>query len=163
MFMERSLDMSIPLGYVGMITLMNWMFLSSFEEIRKVLTKNETFLSMAHLGARAFDTIGGEVVSTTMFMLKKVHQPNYQGTYLRLVDGTSESEKQKAFKEAIKNPNCGWLFYAKANDFNKIPGVPIAYWISEDVRNIFKNKKMHQYATLFQGIITGDNNKFLRY
>jgi len=102
MFIERNLDLTLQQGAVAMITMQSWMFLSSFEKLRTKILDTHTILSMAHLGARGFDSIGGEVVSTTAFAIKKEHNPNYKGAYLRLVDGRSESEKSAMFKEAIQ-------------------------------------------------------------
>ncbi|MBJ2223965.1 BREX-1 system adenine-specific DNA-methyltransferase PglX [Pseudomonas sp. MF7451] len=102
MFIERNLDMAMPAGVVGMITMQSWMFLSSFESLRARILNQNTILSMAHLGARAFDSIGGEVVSTTAFVLENQHKPEYKGAYLRLVNGNSEAEKAAMLKEAIQ-------------------------------------------------------------
>jgi len=102
MFIERNLDLAQKHGAVGMITMQSWMFLSSFEKLRVKLLDNSTILSMAHLGARAFDSIGGEVVSTTAFVLDSALIPDYKGAFVRLVDGTSEAEKDNMLKEAIQ-------------------------------------------------------------
>ena len=80
----------------------SWMFLSSFEKLRTKLLDEDTILSMAHLGPRGFDTIGGEVVQTTAFTLTNTHIPDYQGAFLRLIDGNSEVEKATMLKEAIQ-------------------------------------------------------------
>ena len=101
MFIERNLELAIKQGTVGMITMQSWMFLSSFEKLRNLILDKNTIISMAHLGARAFDSIGGEVVSTTAFVLENAHHPDYKGAYIRLVDGNSEAEKQAAFKAAL--------------------------------------------------------------
>ncbi|MDT8426370.1 MAG: BREX-1 system adenine-specific DNA-methyltransferase PglX [Methyloprofundus sp.] len=101
MFIERNLELTIKQGTVGMITMQSWMFLSSFEKLRNSILDRNTIISMAHLGARAFDSIGGEVVSTTAFVLENAHHPDYKGAYIRLVDGNSEAEKQAAFKAAL--------------------------------------------------------------
>jgi Eco57I restriction-modification methylase/N-6 DNA Methylase len=101
MFIERNLELAIKQGTVGMITMQSWMFLSSFEKLRNRILDKNTIISMAHLGARAFDSIGGEVVSTTAFVLENAHHPDYKGAYIRLVDGNSEAEKQAAFKAAL--------------------------------------------------------------
>lgn len=85
-----------------MITMQSWMFLSSFEALRSHILNQHTILSMAHLGARAFDSIGGEVVSTTAFVLENSHKPAYRGAYLRLVDGNSEAEKMEMLAKAIQ-------------------------------------------------------------
>lgn len=101
MFIERNLDLAMKGGAVAMITMQSWMFLSSFEALRGRILNQHTILSMAHLGARAFDSIGGEVVSTTAFVLENTHKPDYRGGYLRLVDGNSEAEKMEMMAQAI--------------------------------------------------------------
>jgi len=107
MFIERNLDMTLPGGAVAMITMQSWMFLSSFEALRSRILNQNTILSMAHLGARAFDSIGGEVVSTTAFVLENTHKPDYRGAYLRLVDGNSEAEKKTLLVKAIEQGSRG--------------------------------------------------------
>jgi hypothetical protein len=101
MFIERNLDLAVSAGVVAMITMQSWMFLSSFEALRTRILGKHTIVSMAHLGARAFDSIGGEVVSTTAFVLENRHRPEYRGAYVRLVDGNSEAEKAAMLEEAI--------------------------------------------------------------
>ena len=101
MFMERNLDLAVKGGAVAMITMQSWMFLSSFEALRSRILNQHTILSMAHLGARAFDSIGGEVVSTTAFVLENAHKPDYRGAYMRLVNGNSEAEKMEMMAKAI--------------------------------------------------------------
>lgn len=101
MFIERNLDMAVKGGTVAMITMQSWMFLSSFEALRSRILDQHTILTMAHLGARAFDSIGGEVVSTTAFILENAHKPDYRGGYLRLVEGNSEAEKVALMQTAI--------------------------------------------------------------
>jgi hypothetical protein len=102
MFIERNLDMAVTGGAVAMITMQSWMFLSSFEALRGRILNQHTILSMAHLGARAFDSIGGEVVSTTAFVLENAHKPHYRGAFLRLVDGNSEAEKMTMMAKAVE-------------------------------------------------------------
>jgi len=163
MFMEQNLALTKSGGYTGMITLMSWMFLSSFEKLRNKLLELDTILTMAHLGARAFNTIGGEVVSTTMFILRNTELENYQGQYFRLVDGDSEEGKAKMLLEAIVNPDCGWFFRASAQDFKKIPGAPIAYWLSSSFYNVFENcKLLNEYGTPAQGMSTCNVELFTR-
>ena len=101
MFIERNLDLAQKQGTVAMVTMQSWMFLSSFEALRARVIGQNTLLSMAHLGARAFDSIGGEVVSTTSFVLENAYKPDYQGVYIRLVDGDSEAEKMEILAKAI--------------------------------------------------------------
>ena len=102
MFIERNLDMAQLKGLVAMITMQSWMFLSSFEKLRNKILNTATIISMAHLGPRAFDSIGGEVVSTTAFVLENFHRPIYKGAFVRLVDGKTEAEKDSMLKEALR-------------------------------------------------------------
>ncbi len=102
MFIERNLELVQQQGTIAMITMQSWMFLSSYEKLRNRLLEQGTILSMAHLGTRAFDSIGGEVVSTTAFVIENTHHPEYKGAYVRLVDGMSEQEKTEMFKRAIQ-------------------------------------------------------------
>ena len=89
-----------------MITMQSWMFLSSFEDLRKSILNEKTIVTMAHLGPRAFDTIGGEVVSTTAFILMNGHVPGYRGGFIRLVDGQSEEDKALMLQEALCGQGC---------------------------------------------------------
>jgi hypothetical protein len=160
-FIERNLDLAQKQGAVAMITMQSWMFLSSFEKLRTKLLDTKTITSMAHLGARAFDSIGGEVVSTTAFVLENAHRPDYKGNYLRLVDGNSETEKQTAILATTKNLNCGYLFRASAADFEKIPGSPIAYWFSKFY--LFKNESIGSILISGGRCKTHDDEKYVRY
>ena len=163
MFIERNCELARQGGMVAMITMQSWMFLSSFEALRVLLLGQNTLLSMAHLGARAFDSIGGEVVSTTAFVLGNANCLDYKGNYLRLVSGNSESEKKDTILEAAKNSNCGLLYRASAADFKKIPGSPIAYWANKKICDLFLERALlGDIANPRQGIKTGENDRFLR-
>jgi type II restriction/modification system DNA methylase subunit YeeA len=159
MFIERNLDLVIQKGMVSMITMQSWMFLSSFEKLRKRILNSETILSMVHLGARAFDSIGGEVVSTTAFVVKNSKHPEYKGTYLRLVNGNCESDKESELKAKKSEP-----FLSSTADFKRIPGSPIAYYVSERLVNPFIIAKefVHDLTISDGQTKTGDNDRFLR-
>ncbi len=101
-FMERAFALLKPQGFNAQINMQSWMFLSSYEQLREWLLKHTTIITMAHLGARAFDSISGEVVSTTAFVIENAAYPNYAGAYIRLVDGKSEAEKSRMLLEAIQ-------------------------------------------------------------
>ncbi len=163
-FIERCLSLARAGGLVGMITMQSWMFLSSYEKLRAKLLEEDTILSMAHQGARAFDTIGGEVVSTAAFVLQQTPHPENRGAFLRLVDGRSESEKSAMALEAIRNPDSGWFYRASAADFKKIPGSPVAYWVSDNLRSCFvRLPAFSQFAETRIGLITGDNDHYIRF
>ena len=138
-----------------MITQHAWMFLSSYEKLRKKL-QLKTTVNMAHLGARAFDEISGEVVQTTAFVNQNQHIHNYLGTYARLIDGKSENEKSSMFLSRTYN------YTANADNFSKIPGSPVAYWVSENVLRIF-NKTLGDFCEVKKGSDTGENDKYVRY
>ncbi|WP_312842321.1 BREX-1 system adenine-specific DNA-methyltransferase PglX [Stutzerimonas nitrititolerans] len=101
-FMERAFTLLKPQGFNAQINMQSWMFLSSYEQLREWLLKHTTIITMAHLGARAFDSISGEVVSTTAFVIENAAYLNYAGAYIRLVDGKSEAEKSRMLLEAIQ-------------------------------------------------------------
>ena len=164
MFIERNLKFIPPNGYVAMITLQSWMFLSSFEKLRDEIINNRSILSMIHIGARGFDTIGGEVVSTTAYVLSgEKGATGVKGQYVRLVDGQSEEEKSKALSIAISNHDCGYYFEVSADQFEKIPGSPIAYWASEAIFALFANTApIVSRCQSLTGLQTGDNGRFLR-
>ena len=140
-----------------MITMQSWMSLSSFEKMRVSILNNTTIASMAHLGARAFDSIGGEVVSTTAFVIEKQLKPTYKGAYLRLVDGTSEGEKKQLFKEHRTRP---YLFCS--SDYKKIPSSPIAYWLSEATVNLYSNRLINEFFDAKEGVGTRNDEVFMR-
>lgn len=161
MFIERNLDLAQKLGTVAMITMQSWMFLSTLERLRTHLLESNTFLTMAHLGANAFDSIGGEVVQTTAFVLLKHRDYLYKGEYVRLSDGNSESDKQKGFNRSKVDRSL--RFKASASDFAVIPGSPIAYWANPKLLNIFASScKISDHFSPKTGMTTGDDNRFLR-
>jgi type II restriction/modification system DNA methylase subunit YeeA len=165
MFIERNLELAQKHGTVAMITMQSWMFLSSFEKLRTNLLHQRTILSMAHLGARAFDSIGGEVVSTTAFVLGNAHHETLKGQYLRLIDGRSEAEKSADLLSNISAINdCTLYFIASAADFKKIPGSPIAYWASKAVLDAFEESpSLSEIAEPKVGLQTGKNDLFIRH
>ena len=162
MFMVRGLELTLKNAYAAMVTMQSWMFLSSLEALRKRLLERQTVITMAHLGPKAFNSIGGEVVSTTAFVAQSTCNAEYKGSHLRLVEYGNEAEKDRAMQEAIRNPNCGWFYRASAEDFKKIPGSPIAYWVSDRVREVFLNEKTFEASfSIKAGISTGRNEQFI--
>jgi hypothetical protein len=123
-FMERCGQMTAKNRYQAMITQHAWMFLSSFEKLREKLLQKDT-VNMAHLGARAFEEIGGEVVQTTSFVLRGSHIAGCKGVYCRLIEPTTQQGKEEMF---LRGEN---RFEAAQDNFEKIPGAPVAYWVSD--------------------------------
>lgn len=155
-FIERCAQMDKRGGYQAMITQHAWMFLSSFEKLRAKLQLIDT-VNMAHLGARGFDEIGGEVVQTTSFVMRSSHTKGYKGTYCRLIDGDSEKVKAEMF---VSGEN---RYVAEQDNFSKIPGSPVAYWVSVAFLKSFEGKTIEDYSFAGIGMRTGDNSRFLRH
>ena len=157
MFMVRCQRFTKINGFQSMITQHSWMFLSSYEWLRTQMYRM-SLTNMAHLGSRAFDEVSGEMVATTAFCTRNSIIQEYRGRYHRLVDYSGEQAKENVFLESKDN------YIAKQISFEKIPGNPVAYWTSENVAKAFeKGQNITQYVDTFQGIITGDNDKFLRF
>ncbi|WP_158099737.1 BREX-1 system adenine-specific DNA-methyltransferase PglX [Pseudoflavonifractor sp. An44] len=155
-FIERCWKYSSQ--YLAMITQHSWMFLSSFEKLRTKLLLSTDIVNMAHLGARAFEEIGGEVVQTTSFVLRMGYHEGYRGTYCRLVEPTTQQGKEDMFLGGESR------HIAVQTNFFKIPGSPIAYWISRTLLSIFsENKNVGQLSQPRQGSTLGDNASFLRF
>lgn len=156
-FMERNWKLSVPRGYSAMVNMQSWMFLSSYEKLRKKLLQERTILSMAHIGARGFDSIGGEVVSTTAFIIFNEHLHDFSAIFSRLVDEVGEYNKSKCYTNR-KN-----VFYSSPERFAKVPGSPIAYWAGEAMFSVF-NRSVNVSSLMkpCQGLATGDNSRFLR-
>ena len=162
-FIERSLDLSVRNGLVAMITMQSWMFLSTYERLRAKVLNQSSIKSMIHLGSKAFDSIGGEVVSTTAFVLESKTTFNCVGTYFRLVDGGSETIKDRMFLSALKGSSETYSYSVNAGLFRKIPGNPIAYWASHKLLTSFSsNHSIDTIAPPRIGMMTTDNERFLR-
>lgn len=161
-FIERGFSLAKDRGYAAMITMQSWMFLGSFEKMRSLLIGSKSILSMLHLGPRAFDAIGGEVVNVTADVVYN-GRAACEGAYVRLVDiNGSEAKRQKAL-EAIGDPGCGRFYRRDAETFKRIPGTPIAYWASDALLSAFsKGLKLSECLIAKQGMKTADNDTFLR-
>lgn len=154
-FIEQCGAMIKPNGYQAMITQHAWMFLSSYEKLReKILQK--MIVNMAHLGPRAFEEIGGEVVQTTSFVLRNEFSNGYQGEYCRLIEPTTQQGKEAMFLSAQNR------YVSKQENFAKIPGSPVAYWASEQIRNAFKSSSLYEKSVSPSQNVTGNNEKYVR-
>ena len=161
-FMDAGLAALLPNGFLGMINQHTWMFLGSYENLRKKLIDSVQFDTMLHLGARTFPEIGGEVVQNTAFVFKK-NTPNKSGVFIRLVNLDTSREKEINAIEAIKNKDCGWCFISDQSHFSKIDGCPAAYWVGNKLLSIFENTCLGQTCPPRAGLTTGNNEKYLRY
>ena len=155
-FIEHCGQMLKSYGYQAMITMQNWMFLSSFESLREYLVNNKIIINMCHLGTRAFEEIGGEIVQTVAWVSKNGYL-SYKGQYNRLVEFSSQDEKESAFLSGDNR------YIASQKNFTIIPGAPIAYWISTGFKKIFENgEQITQYVSSRDGLTTGNNELFIK-
>lgn len=161
-FIERGFNLVEDKGYAAMVTMQSWMFLGSFEKMRSSIIEGKTIVSMAHLGPRAFDAIGGEVVNVTADVIYN-GRAVCEGAYVRLVDINGSEAKRLKLLEAIRDPDCGWFYRRDADIFKQIPGAPIAYWAGGGILSAFKsNPAVGTRASLQAGITTGNNDLFIR-
>lgn len=156
-FMDVAIERLIAKGKYGMINMQSWMFLSSFENLRKKILKDQTIDNMLHLGPRTFDELGGEVVQNVAFVISNIRQPNSTAIYYRLVGGVNCTDKEK-------------LFFAKEGEYKgisqlnfiKIPGNTIGYWMSPQMAKAFTLEKISETCDAVKGLDTCDNNTFVR-
>ena len=154
-FIERCGQMAKKNGYQAMITQHAWMFLSSFEKLRTKLLAVD-IVNMAHLGARAFEEIGGEVVQTTSFVIRKSHIADYKGEYCRLIEPTSQQGKEDMFLAGENR------YFTAQDRFFHIPKKRLGYWISEKLLAQFNQEPLSYYADTRRGLQTGDSQRFIR-
>jgi len=163
MFIDRNRDLIRKGGYFGMITMHGWMFISTYSKLREFMVKNNTLVSMAHLGTRGFDSIGGEVVSTTAFVQRNVRPKQDLGTYVRLTDAPSEGAKAELFRSTKSNSKSSVRFEARTSDFEAIPGSPVAYWLPVNARKLFdEGDAFGDFLDARIGLATGRNDYYLR-
>ncbi len=155
-FMERCEELVKENGYQAMITQHAWMFLSSFEKLRQKFLKKD-IVNMAHLGARAFEEIGGEVVQTTSFVRRNNFTKGYKGTYARLTEPTTQKGKEDMFLSGENR------FIALQENFAKIPGAPVAYWVIDAIFKAFENENIANYYIPKFGMSTGDGELYIRF
>ncbi len=157
-FIERCEKYTKNNGYQAMITQHAWMFLSSFEKLRTKLLSSNDISTMVHLGARAFEEIGGEVVQTTSFVLNNRIIKNYKGKYCRLIGPVTQYGKEKMFLEKENR------YTSEQANFSKIPGSPVAYWASENFVNAYEVGISIDSISSYTGSQnkTADNDKYLR-
>ena len=166
-FMDVCIDRLKDGGKYGMINMQSWMFLSSFESLRKKIIDEQHIDSLLHLGPRTFDELSGEVVQNAAFVITK-DEPKHTGTYFRLIYGCNCHTKESMFLNTEKidtEQKDRQVLYKHVDQkqFERIPGAPIAYWVSESLLDAFtSNLKLEEIAKPRQGLATSDNNRFLR-
>jgi hypothetical protein len=159
-FIIRNFKLTVTNGQLGFVSPFAWMFLSSYEKLRKFLISEKTIVNLVKPSFTSF--FDSAIVSLVTFVVRNKFQDT-KGTYVDLGHlGSAESQPIK-LKEAITNPDCGYLYYAESTNFAKIPGSPIAYSISDKVLEIFTTfTLLDKIASPKQGLATADNERFLR-
>jgi len=159
-FMIRDLQLTKESGQLGFMSPFVWMFISSYENLRAHFIDQATITSLIQLEYSGFD---GATVPICTFTLAKSHVSNFMGSYIRLSDFRGSENQAPKTLEAINNPDCGWFFNAKPDDFKKIPGSPVAYWVSEKIVQKFEqNDNLAHHVSVRGGMTTADNERFVR-
>lgn len=159
-FMVRNTELALPKGQLGFMSPFVWMFISSYEKLRSFLINQKTITSLVQLEYSGFD---GATVPICTFTVENALHKNFKGGYVRLSDFRGSENQAPKTLEAIKNHSCGWFYRASATDFSKIPGSPIAYWISDQIRNIFTQcKSLGEVGMPRLGMATGNNDVYVR-
>lgn len=155
--MEKTIGMCNSNGYMAMINIPVWMFLSSYEKLRDKLLSQNTIVNMVHPGRGIF----GSDFGTTSFVVGKRHIQNYRGHYRRLFDKQGEVESIEMREQRFFDKR--GVFFANQDNFARIPGSPVAYWVGKNLAEAFaRNHLLGELSLPRQGLITGDNDRFLR-
>lgn len=161
-FINRSLAFTLPGGYASLITMHSWMFLGTYEQMRRKIEEQTGIVTMAHLGAHAFEAIGGEVVQTTAAVFSRSSEIG-PASYFRLVEFGASATKNEVLKNAVMEKEHPLRYYASSDSFKNIPGKPIVYWASNSVRNAFANgQALSSVCEPKVGLQTGRNARYYR-
>ena len=159
-FIDRDLAFSKPHGRLGFMSPFVWMFISSHERMRTRLIDEETITSLIQLEYSGFE---GATVPICTFMLQKGHVASQKGCFIRLSDFRGSDSQAPRTLEAIQNRDCGWFFEAAQDEFKEIPGSPVAYWVSERIREVFnENPGFEVVAPTRKGMVTARNHLYVR-
>lgn len=159
-FIDRDLTFSKPHGRLGFMSPFVWMFISSHEHLRTRLIDSETITSLIQLEYSGFD---GATVPICTFTLQKGHVTGQKGCFIRLSDFRGSANQGPKTLEAINNRDCGWFFETAQDEFKKIPGSPLAYWVGQGVRNAYEfGTPLDKLMDIAVGLFTCDNERFLR-
>ena len=164
-FMQMGMERLVDSGKMAQINMQSWMFLSSFEKLRTHLLRNYNIDNMLHLGPRTFDELSGEVVQNTAFVLSKQKPSGQGGIYYRLVEGKNCADKERLFLSHIHGNEDGNRIYypnVEQKNFEKIPGCPIGYWVSENFISKFSGLNLGANSIARSGFSTGNNEKYIR-
>lgn len=159
-FMVRALQLVKESGHVGFMSPFVWMFIATYEGLRKKFINLSTLASLVQLEYSGFD---GATVPICTFTLSKFHFDGFHGTYIRLSAFKGAENQAPRALEAIQDVDCDWRYTAMSESFNKVPGSPIAYWVGENIVSLFNNKKINDIFEVREGLGTRDDALFMRY
>jgi type II restriction/modification system DNA methylase subunit YeeA len=159
-FIDRDLAFSKRHGRLGFMSPFVWMFISRHESLRSRLIDQETITSLVQLEYSGFE---GATVPICTFTLQKGHVTWQKGCFIRLSDFRGADNQGPKTLEAIQDRDCGWFFEVAQDEFKKIPGSPVAYWVSDRIRTVFdEESRLDSHAETAVGLFTCDNERFLR-
>jgi type II restriction/modification system DNA methylase subunit YeeA len=159
---ERFFGLTKPTGFTGLMTPFTWTSLKTYGALRKLLLETKTLCSLIQPEYHSF--FDSAFVPICTFVVRNCHTPGYESSFVRLTDFYGADIQRIKTLEAIRNPDCGWLYRGKPDDFKRIPGSPVAYWVSKKVKNLFNCKNMlGDILDARGGLQTGDNARFLRF
>ncbi|KXJ42707.1 MULTISPECIES: BREX-1 system adenine-specific DNA-methyltransferase PglX [Gammaproteobacteria] len=158
-FIVRNTELALPKGQLGFMSPFVWMFISSYEKLRSFLINQKTITSLVQLEYSGFD---GATVPICTFTAENAHHPQYKGGYVRLSDFRGSENQAPRALEAIQHPGCGWFYRASANEFNKIPGSPIAYWLSDNFLALYENPILKDVFDVKEGVGTRNDDVFMK-
>ena len=159
-YIEKCLDFCNGNGKLGLVTPYVWMFISSYEKLREQLLKSNSLTSLIQLEYNAF---APACIPVCTFTIDKFHISNSVGTFIRLSDFKGHETQAPKTLEAINDREVEWIYDTRTDDLLKLPSKSIAYWLENQTLSTFSNRKVSAVTETEYGIITGDNEKYLRY
>ncbi|MEZ6117131.1 MAG: BREX-1 system adenine-specific DNA-methyltransferase PglX [Pirellulaceae bacterium] len=161
MFVERILEFTRDAGVVGLMTPFTWMFLGSYKHLRETIVERNTLTTLVRPEYHAFFESAYVPICAFVLVTKRIE--DFTGVFFDLNDFYGADEQPIRLREAIQNPSVSWRYLAKPSDFDQIPGSPIAYWVTQRVREIFTTgDNIHSIAQPRHGMSTGNNDLYLR-
>ena len=158
-FIKQVLNMTVVNGHIGLLMPYVWMFISSYEKVRDFINQNSTITTLVQLEYNAFEAACVPVAALTLCK-NAIHS---SGEYIKLSEFRGAENQGPKTIEAVLNPGCGYRFTANQDDFCKIPGAPMAYWVGKGFVNAFSNKRLRDISRARRGLETGNNNKYIHY
>ncbi|PLC56099.1 BREX-1 system adenine-specific DNA-methyltransferase PglX [Photobacterium carnosum] len=159
MFIERCLQLNKVNGYSALITMQSWMFLSSYEQLRRYLLKNHTLCSLVQIGYNSFPSLNSKVAQAAMFVFNKQAIDNGLSQFIDLNSAPAAADKEQVFL----NRTHDMLFELDTGVLDALPGSSLAYWLTEKERSCFDLSELSEHGAVRQGLATGDDEQFIRY